>query len=194
MANANKPFGLRPHSSLNGGPYSGNVRMFFVPSTYATAFYVGDPVTLGGTEGSLNADDLPMPTVIKGAKDGVWCGVCVGIVPLPDSLSTMYHPASTAQYILVDTDPSTIFLIQGDTDTYAAADIGLNMSITVSSGSTTTGTSNAVADQSTAATTATLDFQLLGTAPFVDNDLTGGYPLLLVKLNNHQYVDGTTGL
>ena len=194
MANANRPFGLRPHSSLNGGPYSGNVRKFILLSTYAVATYVGDPVILGGTEGSLNADDIPVPTIEKGAANGAFCGVIVGFEPLPDALSTLYSPASTAQYAFVDVDPQTIFLVQGDSDTYAAADVGLNMTFTVSTGVTTTGISNGVADQSTAATTNTLDMQILGTAPFVDNDLTGGYPLLLVKLNNHQYVDGATGL
>ncbi len=194
MSNANRPFGLRPHSTLNGGPYSGNVRKYFLRADYAVALYVGDPVILGGTEGSLNADDVPMPTIEKGAATEAFIGVVVGFEPLPDALSTKYHKASTAQYALVDTDPQTVYLVQGDADTYAAADVGLNMTFTVSTGVTTTGISNGVADQSTAATTNTLDMQILGTAPFVDNDLTGGYPLLLVKLNNHQYVDGTTGL
>jgi len=194
MANANRPFGLRPHSSLNGGPYSGNVRKYFKPAALDEVFYVGEPVTLSGTEGSLNADDVPMPTIITGVANAVFCGVIVGFEPLPDSLSTKYSPAETAQYVFVDTDPQTIYLVQGDSDTYAAADVGLNMTYTVATGVTTTGISNGVADQSTAATTNTLDMQILGTAPFVDNDLTGGYPLLLVKLNNHQYVDGTTGL
>ena len=46
MANANKPFGLKPVSYLNGSPYNGQARLYSVASGNATALYVGDPVTL----------------------------------------------------------------------------------------------------------------------------------------------------
>lgn len=194
MANTNKPFGLRPYGTLNGGPYSGNVRTYFVPATDATAIYIGDPVKLAGTEGTLNADDLPMPTATKAASTNVVIGVCVGVIPLPTDLTVLYRKASTAMYILVDTDPATIYAVQGDADTYDSADIGLNMNYTVSTGSTTTGVSNLVADQSSAATTNSLDLQVLGTVPLPNNDLTGGYPLLLVRLNLNQFANGATGI
>jgi hypothetical protein len=97
-------------------------------------------------------------------------------------------------YIMVDVDPGTVFEVQGDATTWDGADVGLNASITFTAGSTTTGTSNMVLNQSTAATTATLDLQVIASAPYVNNDLSGGYPQLLVKLNNHQFVDGTTGV
>ena len=194
MANDNKPFGLRPVKSLAGGPVNLQVSRFYVPSSDSTAFYIGDLVKLAGTEGSLDAGDTPRPTVTKAATSDAVVGVCVGIKPLPSDLTLNYRKASTGMYVYVCTDPQTVYEIQGDADSYAAADVGLNMSVTVSSGSATTGVSNAVADQSTAATTATLALQLLGTVPNPDNDLTGGYPLLLVKLNNHQYSNATTGL
>jgi hypothetical protein len=194
MANANKPFGLRPVKSLNGAPVNMQIEKFYVPATDSTAFYVGDTVKLAGTEGSLYAGDPPLPTVTKAATGDAVVGVCVGIEPLYSDLTTRYRKASTGMYVFVVTDPNTVFEIQGDSDTYAAADVGLNMSITVSTGSATTGVSNAVADQSTAAATSTLALQVLGTVPAPDNDLTGGYPRLLVKLNNHQYSNATTGL
>jgi hypothetical protein len=192
MANTNKPFGLRPHSTLNGGPYSGNIRQYFVST--ATAIFIGDPVKLGGSEGSVNPDDAKYPTAVIGTIGDVMIGVCVGVIPVYGDLDINYRKASTDMYILVDTDPQTIFEVQGDVDTWAAADVGMNMSLAFTAGSTTTGTSNMVADQSTAAVTATHDLQILGSAPYVDNDLSGGYPQLLVKLNNHQFVDGATGI
>lgn len=194
MPNTDKPFGLRPYSTLNGGPYMGNVRTYFVPATDTTAIFIGDPVKLAGGEGTLNPDDLALPTATKAASTEVVIGVCVGVIPKPDALGTLYRPASTAQYIMVDVDPSTVFLVQGDSQTWDATDPGNNANFTASTGVTTTGVSNLVLNQSTAATTATLDFQILGSAPIVGNDLTGGYPLLLVKLNNHQFVDGATGV
>jgi hypothetical protein len=194
MANQDKPFGLRPHSSLNNSPYCGNVRMFYVPSTTGTAIFIGDPVKLGGTEGKLNPDDAPMPTVVIGTINDVMVGVVVGIIPVRTDLEILYRKASTSMYVLVDVDPNTIFELQGDLDTWDAGDVGYNMSLTFTTGSTVTGVSAMVADQSTAANTATLDLQVLGSKPSVDNDLTGAFPLILVRLNNHQYVDGTTGL
>jgi hypothetical protein len=194
MANANNPFGLRPVGTLNGASYSGQIRQYFVPATDGTAIYVGSPVKLGGTEGSLNADDLPMPTATAAASTNTIIGVCVGVQPLPTALQTLYRPAATAMYIYVDVDPNTIYEIQGDSDTYDAADIGMNMNYTVVAGSTVTGLSKTVADQSSAAVTATLDMQVLASKPSINNELTGGYPLLLVRLNLNQFANSATGI
>lgn len=194
MANANKPHGLRPVSSLNGSPNNFQIRKFYVPATDSTAFYIGDTVKLAGTEGSLYVNDAPVPTVAKAATGDAVVGVCIGVQPLPESLEINFRKASTGMYVFVSTAPDTVYEIQGDVDTYDAADVGLNMSITVSDGSATTGVSNAVADQSTAAVTTTLALALLGTVQSIDNDLSGGYPRLLVRLNNHQYSNATTGL
>lgn len=194
MANSNKPFGLRPVGTLNGASWNGGVRKFYVPATDGNAIYVGDMVKLAGTEGSLYAGDPPVPTVAIAAANDVVVGVVVGVEPLYTDLSLNYRKASTGMYVMVCCDPQTVYEVQGDADTYAAADVGFNMTLTVAAGSAVTGYSASVADQSTAANTATLDLQVLGTVRSPDNDLTGGYPLLLVKLNNCQYVDGTTGL
>lgn len=192
MANTNKPFGLRPYSNIYGNN-NGSVRMFHVPATDTTAIFVGDTVKLAGTETSFEGF-TPAPVVTKAATSDAVVGVMVGVLPDYDDLTIKYRKASTAMNVFVACDPDTIFVVQGDSDTYTGDDVGLNMSITVSTGSTTTGVSNAVLDQSTAATTTTLACQILGSAPVENNDLTGGYPLVLVKLNNHQYVNATTGL
>ena len=55
MANANKPFGLRPSKTLNGSSTNMQLRKYYVPATDSTAVFIGDPVKLAGTEGSLNA-------------------------------------------------------------------------------------------------------------------------------------------
>lgn len=193
MANTNKPFGLRAVQSIVG-PHTGKVRQFLVPATDSTAIFIGDVVKLAGTEGSINGDDAQYPTVTIGTINDVMVGVVVGIVPNYADLTDNYRVASTGMYVLVETDPNAEFEIQGDLDTYDAADIGLNMSLTFTAGDTTTGKSKFVADQSTAATTATLDLSVLGSSPVLNNDLTGAFPLLRVRLNNHQYIDGTTGL
>ena len=194
MANANKPFGLRPVKNLLGSPNNFQLTKFYVPGTDNTAIYIGDTVKLAGTEGSLYAGDAPVPTVTKAATSDAVVGVVVGVQPLPTDLSLNYRKAATGMYVFVVTDPNTVYMIQGNADVYDPADVGYNMTLTVSTGSAATGVSNAVADQSTAALTSTLALSVLGTVPSIDNDLTGGYPLLLVRLNNHQYINAATGL
>lgn len=194
MANSNKPFGLRPVKTLNGASANFQVQTFHVPATDSTAIFIGDMVKLAGGDAALYAGDPEIPTVTKAASTNVVVGVVVGIEPLYGSLGTNYRAASTAMNVLVCTDPQAVYEVQGDSDTWSDGDSGQNANITVSTGSTTTGISNAVVDQSTAATTATLDVQILRPSPNPENDLTGGYPLLLVKLNNHQFVDGATGI
>lgn len=194
MANTDKAFGLRPYGTLNGSAYNGAIRTYFVPSTDTSAIFIGDPVKLAGSEGTLNPDDQAMPTATKADSTDVVIGVCVGIEALPSDLTVLYRKASTNMYIRVDTDQQTLYEVQGDSETWTAGDVGNNANWTASTGSTTTGTSNLVLDQTSAATTTTLDFQIIGSKPSVDNDLTGAYPLILVKLNNHQFVDGTTGV
>jgi len=44
MPNVNSPFGLKPYAMINGSPYSGATRVFYVPASNPTALYIGDPV------------------------------------------------------------------------------------------------------------------------------------------------------
>lgn len=191
MANTNKPFGLRPFQTLNASCYNGAVRKFYVPSTDATAIYIGDTVKIGGSSGSLYPTDAPHPTAAKAAAADVVLGVCVGIEPLFSDLSINYRKASTGMYIFVDTDPNTIYEIQSDATGVAAADVGLNADLSVVAGSTTTGQSNSVLTSPTAS--ATEDFLIVGLHPAVDNE-AGAYARVLVRLNLNQYADDALGI
>lgn len=198
MANENKPFGFRPHSTLNAASYMGNVRKFFVGTSDSTAFYVGDPVKIAAGEGNVYVNDHPVPSVTKSGTttSDIIVGVCVGVEPLYGDLETKYRKASTAMYVFVDIDPNTIYEVQADSDTYVSSDVGNNAGFTVSTGSTTTGISNAVLDQSQEATTANLPLKVVGSVPKPDNDVsaTAVYPRLLVKINNHAYGNIVAGV
>ena len=126
MANTAKPFGLRPHSTLNGGPYSGNVRQYCVPAADTTAIFIGDPVKLAGSEANVNPDDAKYPTATIGTINDVFIGICVGVIPSYGDLDINYRKASTLMYILVDTDPQTVFEIQGNSGVWDGDDVGLN--------------------------------------------------------------------
>jgi hypothetical protein len=195
MPNANKPFGFRPVGTLNGSPWSGSVRKYAVLAADTDPIYIGDPVMLGaGTLTTTRTGEVPVGVVTKLLDDTATTavvGVVVGIEPLLSDLTVTYRKASTLMGVFVCTDPQAIYEVQGDADAIDLGDVGLNCGITHSTGSTTTGVSNAVLDQSDAATTTTLALQILGVSGNVGNDVASGavYPVYLVKFNNHQFAD-----
>lgn len=193
MANTNRPFGLRPIGTLGSACYTGKVQKFYVPATDVNAIYVGDTVKIAGSSGSLYAGDPSYPTAAIAAANDVVLGVMVGIEALPTNLAANYRIASTGMYIYVDTDPNTIYEAQSDSTGVAAADVGLNVPITVTAGSTTTGVSGSVLAGASVATTNSLDCQILRLAPNVDNE-AGAYSKCHVRLNLNQYKTNTTGI
>jgi len=189
MANSNTPFGLRPVGSLNSASYVGKLKKFYVPSTNATAIGIGDPVTIVGA-GGLHTDGTPICK--RGIASAVICGVMVGVVPLPTDLNLSYRKASTGMYILVETDPNTIFEIQEDSDggAIALANGTKNATFLLGTVDTVTGNSKTVLDSSTVAANAALDLLLLGPVQSPDNEFPAAYAKWLVKLNLHQYAAG----
>ena len=121
--------------------------------------------------------------------------MCVGVVPT-DRDSAIYRLTTTTTQVLVATDPQILFEVQEDSDTsiIALSQIGLNFTLITAAGSAVTGYSGWELDSSTGATTNTLDCQLVRAPDRADNELAASYANWLVRLNNHQYVDGTTGV
>ena len=192
MPNPNAPFGLRPVGTLGNNLYSGKVQKFFVPSTDAASIGIGDPVALAG---SGDADGVP--TAKRMTAGGVCVGVCVGAQPQFANLNLPnYRPASTDGYILVETDPNTIFDIQessASTSAFiAATQIGENGTLTLGTVDTTTGNGKTVLS-TTSGTATTLDVQILRLAPTVGNAI-GQFAKWQVRLNLNQYKTGTTGV
>lgn len=196
MANNDNPSGLTPAYYQSGAPYCGQAELFYVPASDGTAIHLGDPVKLGGS-----ADSEGVPSAIAATQGDPFVGVVVAIDPLngagaDQQNATIYRAASTERYLWVATDPDILFEVQEDSagGALAAANVGQNVELTgYSSGSNTTGLSAIELDSSTAATTATHDVQLIRLVRRADNEI-GTNARWLVKLNNHQYVDGATGV
>ena len=186
MANSNKPFGLRPVGTLGQGCYTGKVQRFYVPADNSTAIFIGDTVVLASSSDAqkLYGDDSYSPEVAVGTASTIQTGVCVGIEPVWTDLSITYRKASTAMYIYVDTDPMTIYSMQGDSTVFTVADVGLNATITATAGDTTTGRSKFVLTNPQAS--ATEGLLILNIDPAPDNEV-GAYMRFLVKLNLHQF-------
>ena len=205
MANVSKVAGLKPVGYLNGSPWNGQARKYYVPATNATAIYVGDPVTLTG-DGDANG----IPGVVTGAAGAAIIGVVVGVVVADAGVSLQGTtidltrrslPVSTAGYVLVADDPSIIFEVEegvsGGTGTaLTSAAIGLNANLVLKAAPTATyQDSGWVVDNSTEAATATLNVKLLGLSQREDNAF-GSFAKWLVKINNHVYSasTGTAGI
>lgn len=191
MANIDAPRGLSPARHISGAPYNGATNEYYVPATDSTAIYIGGLVKLAGT---ANADGIPTVTGNVAASDPV-VGVVVSVVPVTQE-STIYREASTERRLLVCDDPDILFRVQEDSvgAALAAVNTGQNASLTgFTGGDTTTGLSSIEIDSSTAAVTATLDVQLLRLDPNPKNEF-GANADWLVRLNDHQFINQTTGV
>jgi len=143
MANATADYGFVPYKS-----YLGEIRHIecSVAAGYGTAMGVGDPVSLDGSGFSAR------PTVRVAPADTstiMVFGVVVGFrASSPDSLTTQYSLASTADIALVvPTLPGTIFRV--NSDSASQNDIGMRADHIVATPDTLTGKSGYTLDINT---------------------------------------------
>lgn len=193
MANTVMKRGLVPVGTVSGAPYSGAARVYSVAAANATAIYVGDLVTAATTSQTVNG--TIMQDVVQGATGDVFQGVVVGVLP-DTSTSLPYRAASTLRRILVADDPNLLFEMQ-DVATgtpLAAADVGLNANVVVGAGSTVTGYSGMEIDNTTEATTNTLDLKLVAVPNRADNDLASASAKFLVRINRHRLANQVAGI
>jgi|SRR6056297_275102 len=205
MANTDAAFGLRPVKHRNGAPYNGAVRPYYIPSSYATALFIGDPVVKTGTANTAEVT-VPgagvfhpgtMPEINKAtAGDGnAITGVIVSFAS--DAENEVYNAASTERVAFVADDPDLIFEIQAD-GTLAATSVGLNaVLIYTNSGSTSTGLSGVELDTTSDVPAADASNQLtiLGIPNREDNsDLSSANVNVLVSINNHTEAHAALGI
>lgn len=193
MANANVVRGLIPVRGVNSQYVTGGPRLYSHAAGDATALFVGDPVKLAGTSQTING--VSTPDVVRAASGDVMVGVVVGFLPSSrDALN--YGAASTAYQVFVDDDPDTLFEIQ-DTNSGTAltlADVGLNVNLTIGAGSTAYGTSGVTLDNTSEATTATLDVKIINVVNRADVDNADTPRRFLVRLNRHQHSNQVAGV
>ena len=199
MANRDAPLGLIPIRHSNGAPYNGACTAYYVPSTYAVALGVGDPVVLTGTSNTAaykgNAPGtLPEINKATAAGGSYISGVIVGFDLLPDDLTKTYNAASTERIVYVADDPDLVFEIQEDSagTALAATSVGLNADLVYTHAvSTTSGKSGAELDRSTAATTNTLQLKIRRLVNRVDNEIgDSGKWEVTINLHTQRYLTG----
>lgn len=204
MANTSKIRGFLPMKHVNGSPYNGQSNIYFIPSSDNTAVFVGDPVKL-----ATGANAQGVAQVTKATAGAAVLGVVIGVIntkfdPVAGRMSAgsvsldtpVYRPASVGQYVLVCDAPDVIYEVEAVTGSNASysflsADVGKNADLATVAGDTNTGTSGAALNMATKATTATLQFKIMGVVQRPDNELTGNATKVLVKINNAQLSAGT---
>lgn len=205
MANTSRINGFRPVKHVTGAPYNGQANIYFVPASDATALFPGDPVVLAGDGETASG----VPTVTRAAGGAAVLGVMVGALnakvdPVNGTMTAgsialdtpQYRVASTAQFVLVADAPDLVYEVEATTSAgaayaYASANTGLNADAFFATGSTSTGVSACTLNMTGAATTATLQFKILGPVQRIDNERTGNATKVLVKINNASLGGGT---
>lgn len=204
MANANVARGLIPYRHYDGSVWNGSANVYYVPSSYATALYIGDPVDVISASNDANG----IPAVQLGSVGSPIIGSVVGIVAAGEPViavtrdQPIYHPASTAQYILVSDDSTLLYMIQDDASAQARAPnlwAGRNANLVSGTGSTVTGYSGWQMAASTVATTNTLDLKIMRPLTQADNTIsnvanTNMNAKWLVKLNNLRHANQIAGV
>jgi len=214
MANTNKINGLSPVGYLNGAAYSGQARMYAIPTGDTTASYaIGDIVQSAG-----GSDANGIPYIIKvpaaSASSFVAVGVVVGtsiadagvsLVGTTLNLEQTYILSGTrtaVRYVYVADDPNLLFEASaGATATnitlakmryntgiasfYSGADQTYAISQNTYLGPNAP-YSNIILSSATVNTTNTLPIQMLGLAQKSDNAI-GAYARILCRFNNHEF-------
>jgi hypothetical protein len=184
MPNVSRVYGLRLSKSFTG-PENGNLETFAVLAGDATALFTGDVVQSAGGADANGVQSITRVT----ANTQIPLGVVVGFQPDYSNLNLPagYRAASTARTAYLVVDPAAVFEIQANAAT-ALADIGLNVGLSFTAGSTTTGQSGMQADMATKAVTATLPLKIVGVVQRPDQDMADSANWkLLVTLNTNAF-------
>ncbi len=200
MPNVNRPQGLSPVEYLDGTPYNGKARMYFIAQFDVNAYAIGDPVVPGGTADSRGVANITLATAgagnaVLGAIVGA-PGVVYGgsqIDPTTTGASVIVPATKTkGYYVLVSDDPRIVYEIQegGAGAALAATNVWQNANLL--SGANSGFQSGWLLDNNSTGTGATLQLQILGLMQR-SYDEYGAFAKWKVRINVHPFQGGTTG-
>ena len=191
-------YGLRPIGKVGGNPSTMATTQYEIANNYTTAIYNGG-IVCPASSGTIICSDQAI------APLGVLAGVEFVDSVTGKTTFKNYWPGANA--VSVDTnfpvkafvhdDPMQLYVVVADgTNTNRAtalADIFINCDMaSVNNGSTATGRSNDMLDNSTAATTNTLDVRIVGLYEDAANtDYSAVGHQYIIRLNGH-FNSGTT--
>ena len=193
MPNVVEQYGLKPSRQLNGSPFINAQNRYRIAANNSTAIFQGDlvkPLDSGNISRAIAGDADQVVGVFNG---------CFYTDPTTQKPTFKnYYPGSinASDIIAMVIDgPDTVFEIKADA-TFVVADLFKNYSITNQTGATQTGISKVTLDVSESGTAGTYVVQAIDISQDVFNsDVNVSSNVgVLVRINNHFYRQGGTGL
>jgi len=193
MPNVVEKYGLRPSRQLNGSPFINAQNRYRIAANNTTAIFQGDlvkPLTSGTISRAVaNTSD----TVV-----GVFNGCFYTDPTTQKPTFSNYYPGSVNAsdiIAMVIDGPDTVYEVKADA-TFVVADLFRNYSITNETGSTQTGISKVTLDVAESGTAGTFVVQAIDISQDVFNsDVNASSNVgVLVRINNHFYRQGGTGI
>jgi hypothetical protein len=192
MPNVLERFGLRPSRQLNGSPFINAQNRYRIASGNSTAIFQGDLVT-PLSSGTITRYVANTSNVVVGVFNG-----CFYTDPTTQKPTfSNYYPTSTnasdITAFVID-GPETVYEVNAN-GIFAVADLFQNYTVNNVSGNTQTGISLVQLDVATSGTAGTYVVQAIDISQDPNNsDVATSNANIMVRINNHFYRQGGTGL
>jgi hypothetical protein len=190
------PYGFRPINLIGGQVFAGATRQIPIASASATSIFYGDVVRLntGGTLSRVSTTDSATDAV------GIFLGCSFTNPTTKQPLQQQYYPGGTVASDIVAyvcDDPDALFKVAVLSSSTAVGglvqtDVGNNVAIYTTAGSTTSGDSNEGVRNATSDSVTTLPFRIIAGVPETVN-ASGSFTEVIVKFNFgvHTYYSAT---
>ena len=194
MASTASPMGARPVGSLVSAAYNAKITHYKIANAFGTDIFYGDFVKW--------ADNNPNTTIQKDTGTtamtpiGVFLGCSYTDPSTGQTTFNQYYPASTAAddiMAYVASDPFLVMQMQSD-EALTQDDLGKNVAVVQTGGSTAIGTSKNAIDGSTANTTNTLPLKIIDFVEGPDSAIGDAKTDVLVMFNVGHQLLNTTGI
>jgi len=192
MPNVLERFGLRPSRQLNGSPFINAQNRYRIASGNSTAIFQGDLVTPLAS-GTITRYVANTSNVVVGVFNG--CFYTDPTTQKP-TFSNFYPTSTNASDItaFVIDGPDTVFEVNANA-VFAVADLFRNYSVNNVTGSTQTGISLVQLDVAQSGVDGTYVVQAIDISQDPNNsDVATSNANIMVRINNHFYRQGGTGL
>jgi len=192
MPNVLERFGLRPSRQLNGSPFINAQNRYRIASGNSTSIFQGDLVKPLAS-GTISRYVTNTSDTVVGVFNG--CFYTDPNTQKP-TFSNFYPQSTNASDIIafVIDAPDTVFEINAD-EVFAVADIFKNYTVNNATGNTQTGISLVQLDVSLSGVDGTYVVQAIDISQDPNNsDVSTSNANIMVRINNHFYRQGGTGL
>jgi len=190
------PYGFKPINLIGGQVFAGATRQIPIDSGSGTSIFYGDVVRLNtaGTLSRVSTTDSATDAV------GIFLGCQFTNPTTKQLLQQQYYPGGTVASDIVAyvcDDPDTLFKVAVLSSSTAVGgltqtDVGNNVGIFTTAGSTTSGDSNEGVRNATSTSVTTLPFRIIAGVPETVN-ASGSFTEVIVKFNFgvHTYYSAT---